>query len=322
MRFRISWLAAAAAITATAAPAAAQQQATQEGGYSILAGTIGDMTYTEYEAAVRRGAVALWGLGVIEEHGPHLPLATDIYGPYLQTRLARESLERRGIPALVVPVFYWGVNRVTGSFPGSIDVRPEVMIELMIDVFRSLKRDGIQTVFCVSGHGDAAHNRAIFEGVRRGAAATGIRAYFVTNRMMAERIGLPLDDPHLVLSASGPGAGGPPPAGAQAAPARPPQPDVHAGAGETSSMLGNFPEVVRDELISTLPPTNLTQEDLAEWRRGYDHARRITPQGYLGAPADANAERGRTGAQRSGEALADAIAATLRSQAGAARGSR
>ena len=298
-------LAASVGLTALSATAFAQQPVTAEGGYSVFTGTIADMTHTEYAAAVGRGAVALWGLGVIEAHGPHLPLGTDVYGPYLNTRLAREALERRGIPALVVPVFYWGVNRVTGAFPGSIDVRPEIMIEVMADVFRSLKRDGISTVFCVSGHGDAAHNRAIFEGVKRGAAAAGMRVYFVTNRMMAERIGLPLDDRHLVLTADPPAPATPP--------ATRPQPDVHAGAGETSSMLGNFPAVVRADAIAALPPTNLTPEQLATWRRGGEHALQVTPNGYLGAPADANAERGRADATRSAAALADAIAKTVAS---------
>ena len=40
------------------------------GGYSIFDETMADMTWPEVEAAARAGAVALWGLGVIEErHG-------------------------------------------------------------------------------------------------------------------------------------------------------------------------------------------------------------------------------------------------------------
>jgi len=303
MKRTILALSTAIGMAALSTTVHAQQPATAENGYSIFAGTIADMTHTEYANAVKRGAVALWGLGVIEAHGPHLPLGTDVYGPYLNTRQAREALERRGIPALVVPVFYWGVNRVTSAFPGSIDVRPEIMIDVMVDVFRSLKRDGIGTIFCVSGHGDAAHNRAIFDGVKRGAAAADMRVYFVTNRMMAERIGLPLDDRHLVLTADPPAPATPP--------TTRPQPDVHAGVGETSSMLGNFPAVVRADAIAALPPTNLTPEQLATWRRGGEHALQVTPHGYLGAPADASAERGRTDATRSSAALADAIAKTV-----------
>ena len=57
---------------------------------------------------------------------------------------------------VIVPPYYWGVNHVTGSFPGSIDIRPEVMTELMTDVFRSLAKAGFRQVFCITGHYDAA----------------------------------------------------------------------------------------------------------------------------------------------------------------------
>lgn len=48
------------------------------GDYSVFHDAMADMTYPEIERAARNGAVALWGLGVIEQHGPHLPLATDV----------------------------------------------------------------------------------------------------------------------------------------------------------------------------------------------------------------------------------------------------
>ena len=62
--------------------------------------------------------------------------------------LLKARLARAGIQAVIVPPYYWGVNRVTGDFAGSIDIRPEVMIELMLDVFRSLKRAGFREGYC------------------------------------------------------------------------------------------------------------------------------------------------------------------------------
>src|SRR5215475_4693807 len=60
------------------------------GGYSIFAGTSADMTYTAYASAIKDGAVGLWALGVIEEHGPHLPLASDVYVPTAVPNLVHE----------------------------------------------------------------------------------------------------------------------------------------------------------------------------------------------------------------------------------------
>jgi creatinine amidohydrolase len=268
--------------------------------YSIFAGTMADMTYTELEAATRAGAVALWGLGVIEEHGPHLPLGTDVYVPTATLHLVQAKLQTvNKISSVIVPAYYWGVNQVTGSFAGSIDIRPEIMVEVMIDVFKSLKKAGFNDVFCLSGHGDAAHNRALFEGVKRGAAAASIRVHLVVAPAMAARLGLDANDPHLLLTADT----SPRPTG--------PYADVHAGGPETSMMWGSYPRVVRDGLISGLKPTNLGPKDLQEWRKGYEHARRKTPDGYLGAPAEANPETGRKLIEANAAGVADAIAARM-----------
>src|SRR5262245_40055624 len=109
--------------------------------YSIFQDTIADMTFQEVAGAAADRAVGLWGLGVIEQHGPHLPLGTDVYMPSELLRRVRKRLAERGIASVIMPPFYWGVNQVSGSFPGTFVVRPEVMIELVVDVIKSLKKD-------------------------------------------------------------------------------------------------------------------------------------------------------------------------------------
>ena len=265
------------------------------GGYSIFRETIADMTYPELERAIGEGAVALWGLGVIEQHGPHLPLGTDAYIPYARLRRVRTLLADRGVNAVVIPPFYWGVNHVTGAFTGSIHVRPEIMVEFMLDVFRSLAKDGFRRAFFVTGQGDALHNRALEEGVRRGRAETTLETFFVLPAALAERLGVPADAPHLIRTPS------PPPPGRYM--------DVHAGNWETSLMWGLFPGTVRAGVVPTLKPTNLGPEDLAEWRKGGDHAKRKTPLGYLGDPAAADPGRGLEAFERDARATAEAIAA-------------
>jgi len=72
-------------------------------------------------------------------------------------------------------------------------------------------------------------------------------------------------------------------------------------------MLALNPEVVHADRIADLAPTNLSEDDLTEWRKGHDHARRVTPDGYLGDPASASAERGASDIVRDARAIADAI---------------
>jgi creatinine amidohydrolase len=267
------------------------------GGYSIFHETMADMTWPEVDEAARAGAVVLWGLGVIEEHGPHLPLGTDVYLPYAALKLARRRLAERGVRALLAPPFYWGINNVTGSFPGSFTVRPDTMLALMLDVFQSLRKDGFERVFCLSGQGDALHNQTMAEAIRRGRVETGVRAYFVVSNQWAERLRFDPADPQFLIYPQSL-----PPAKFM---------DVHAGNAETSMVWGWYPDVVRGDVVKTLRATDLGADDLAEWRRGWSNARQKTPLGYLGDPAAADPQRGRMIIEAQAALVADAIAAKL-----------
>jgi creatinine amidohydrolase len=206
-----------------------------------------DMTFPEVERAAKAGAIALWALGVIEQHGPHLPLATDVYVPSAVLQRARRLLSQRGIESVIVPPFYWGVNHVTGRFTGSFVVRP---------------------------------------------------ARMVVSQTALDRLGFDPADPHLAIT---PGAR---PAGSKYI-------DVHAGDWETSLVWAICPEVVRHDVLPRLAPTNFGPPDLAEWRKGDEHALRATPLGYLGNPAAASRERGEALLEQEAEAVATAIGAAL-----------
>lgn len=64
-------------------------------GYSIFDETMVDMTWTDIEKVVQEGAIALLPTGVIEEHGPHMGLAVDIYIAYLLCKLTEGSWKPR-----------------------------------------------------------------------------------------------------------------------------------------------------------------------------------------------------------------------------------
>lgn len=247
---------------------------------SIFTDTLAEMTSQDIEKASREGAIVLWTLGVIEEHGPHLPTGTDIYLPTARLRRVRTLLSEHGIPSVILPAYYWGVNHVTSSFPSSIEVRPEIMTELMVDVLKSLKKGGFKSVFCASGHNDALHNQTIYEGIKKGRESSQIDASFLVDSMVARRLKFKSTDPKVTIySASHEGT--------------PPRfLDVHAGSFETSMMMATEPGLVRTDVMRSLRSTDLGPEDLAEWRKGHEHARKKTPLGYFGDPASADAEVG------------------------------
>jgi creatinine amidohydrolase len=267
-------------------------------GYSIFHETMADMTFPELVQAAADGAVVLWGLGVIEQHGPHLPLATDVYMPSALLRQVRHLLRAKGVNSVIMPPFYWGVNHVTGMFPGSFEVRPQIMIELMVDLIKSLKKDNFSTLFCVSGHGDALHNHTLLEGLRRGADESGVKGYFVGAPAFFARLGFDRANPGLLPTAA-------------EVETRSAYFDVHAGAVETSPMWAIYPDLVRTEILPTLKSTDFGAADMAEWRKGRGEAIRKTPAGYLGDPAASDPEMGARIMAEHAALVADAIAASL-----------
>jgi creatinine amidohydrolase len=267
-------------------------------GYSIFHETMADMTFPDLVRAAADRAVVLWGLGVIEQHGPHLPLATDVYMPVALLRQVRHLLRAKGVNSVIMPPFYWGVNHVTGMFPGSFEVRPQLMIELMVDLIKSLKKDSFSTLFCVSGHGDALHNRTLLDGLRRGTDESGVKGYFVGDPAFFQRLGVDLADPCLLPTAA-------------EVERHSAYFDVHAGAFETSPMWAIYPDLVRTEILPTLKSTDFGPADMAEWRKGRGEALRKTPAGYLGDPAASDPEMGARIMAEHAALVANAIASKM-----------
>jgi creatinine amidohydrolase len=72
-------------------------------------------------------------------------------------------------------------------------------------------------------------------------------------------------------------------------------------------MMATEPNLVRVDVMRSLKSTDLGPEDLAEWRKGHEHAKRKTPLGYFGDPASADAELGMRIQEVESVAMAEAI---------------
>ncbi|MEQ1515193.1 MAG: creatininase family protein [Usitatibacteraceae bacterium] len=264
----------------------------------ILEGTIAEMTWPELEKAANEGAVVLWAIGAIEEHGRHLPLATDVYVPQTLVREIQRSLTKTGIKSVILPPNYWGVNAVTDAFPGSLKISPETMSALLNDVASSIGDAGFSNIFMITGHYDAAHNRAIVAGAKAANAAQKARVTFVAPRSLAARLAITPEKDGIVIADL--------PAPSSDTPI-----DLHAGEDETSKMLAIDSRLVAHDVMQRAVPTQLTPSDLAQWRRGGAGARQITPDGHLGAPAKATAAKGQNKLEAEATAYTAAILSSL-----------
>jgi creatinine amidohydrolase len=245
---------------------------------ALLNDTMADMTAFQIADAARRGAGVLLPIGVMEAHGPHLPTGTDAYIATQLCRLTRSYAAAAGRELIIAPPYYWGINHVLGEFVGSFNIRPETAKLLLIDVIDSLRANAFTDILLVSHHGDFAHNVMIREVLEdmHARGHTGVRWLYAASRWkMIRRLGMTGAEPIWVRWDFKPelerfrvtGTLG-----------------VHADEYETAAMVRYFPDTVDYEALKNLAPTQLTMDDLQSWRAGGEAARRLTPDGYFGAP--------------------------------------
>ena len=90
-------------------------------------------------------------LGAVEQHGPHLPLDTDVR---IAVALA-ERLVAQSPGALLAPALAYGASGEHGCFPGTLSIGTEVTRSVLVELARSARSTFRRTVF-VSGHGGNA----------------------------------------------------------------------------------------------------------------------------------------------------------------------
>jgi len=108
-----------------------------------------DMSIASFEETVEQcGGVCILPIGVMEAHGPHLPLGTDVL---IAHRLACAAADIE--PALVFPFYPWGMNVETKAWPGGIVLELQTTLDLLTNVCSEISRNGCKKIILLSGHG-------------------------------------------------------------------------------------------------------------------------------------------------------------------------
>jgi creatinine amidohydrolase len=105
------------------------------------------LTWSEIRDAAGGSPVVLVPIACVETQGPWTPVGMEYL---LADRLARDAAARTG--ALALPPLPFGNSDSFMKIPGTIFVRPEVLIGLYYDVFRSVVRSGFERILCLSYH--------------------------------------------------------------------------------------------------------------------------------------------------------------------------
>ncbi|MBP2655654.1 MAG: Creatininase [Firmicutes bacterium] len=111
-----------------------------------------DLTADQFaQAAKDTGGTCIFPLGVIEKHGSHLPLGTDMM---IGRKIAEEAVKSE--PAVVFPYYYFGQINEARHTPGTIAIKPELEYALLDEVFKEIARNGFKKIVILSSHGGNA----------------------------------------------------------------------------------------------------------------------------------------------------------------------
>lgn len=248
---------------------------------AFLENTMLGMTWEEIEAAAKAEAVVFLPVGVVEAHGPHLPLGTDIYCALNQALEIEKQWERKGIPCVIAPPFYWGgTQAMTRQFPGTFTASLESIVAEMTDILQSLDRFGFLKAVLFNAHGDGLQKNAMIKVITECNAKLKMQTYWPVYEDDITMEGFTGKEDFLALI---------PPFAFERAFQIEQFPrdefDIHAGAFETAMMLEIMPELVRTEKLEELKPTFLIGEQRRLWNEGEPENKYLIPGGYVGDPA-------------------------------------
>jgi len=171
-----------------------------------------ELSAAEFKDAIARSqGTCLLPFGIMEKHGPHLPLGNDLLNVrYVALNAAQQEY------AVVFPAYYFGQIAEAKQQPGTVAYSRRLQLELLQETTDEMARNGCKKVIIVNGHG----------------GNNSLLPYFAQTQ---------LDAPHdyvvyvAAIGRSGPG---------EPKHKSPRETDMHAGESETSVSLIARPDLV------------------------------------------------------------------------------
>jgi creatinine amidohydrolase len=173
-----------------------------------------ELTAGDFRTAIQQAsATCLLPFGILEKHGPHLPLGTDL----LDVRSVSLAAAQREY-TLVFPEYYFGQIFEARHEPGTVAYSSHLQLELLQETTDEMARNGCKKIIIVNGHGGNENLLPFFAQTQ-------------------------LEKPHDYVVYVLPVLGAPPGGPAKKSSG----PDMHAGESETSKMLVTHPDLVHME---------------------------------------------------------------------------
>ena len=172
-----------------------------------------ELTAADFREGIHRSqGVCLLPFGILEKHGPHLPLGTDL----LDVRYAALHAAEREY-AVVFPEYYFGQIAEARHEPGTVAYSRGLQLALLQETTDEMARNGCKKIIIVNGHGGNEY----------------LLPYFAQSQ---------LDKPHDYVVYVQWGREEP-----KGGPEKKDHVDMHAGETETSSMMIARPDLVHQD---------------------------------------------------------------------------
>ncbi len=195
-----------------------------------------DIHWPEIAPAEAARWIAVLPLAATEQHGPHLPLETDVLIGEAYLARVRELLPAK-IPATFLPIQPVGISTEHTDYPGTQTLPTEVALREWMALGESVARAGVRKLVMVTSHGgNSAAMTLVAQDLR---ARHGMLA--VTTSWF--RFGVP--DGLFAAEELRHG--------------------IHGGAVETSIMLARYPQTVRKQAIADFRPASIAIEKEFRW---------------------------------------------------------
>ncbi len=108
-----------------------------------------ELTAPDFVKAVSQsGKVCIIPMGIIEKHGPHMPLGTDLIDARAQVLNAVKEEY-----AVVFPEYYVGQINEARHQPGVIAYSPDLIWKMLQETCNEISRNGFEKIILVNGHG-------------------------------------------------------------------------------------------------------------------------------------------------------------------------
>ena len=247
-----------------------------------------EMSWVELAALDKDYAFVLLPLSPVEEHGPHLPLGTDIFGAHEIAQLAADNVRAKDstLQAIMAPDLPLGCSSITADFPGTISLRGTTLYNLLVDFCSGLAESGFKYIIIVNHHLDPVHLKAILEAIETVGDRFGVNIIETAGRIIYS--GMVLQEvthgEQLGLSM---------------------KMEIHADIRETSFIQYSYPHLIKQN-PQELPAVHI---DVGEGiKRGLTTFKAMgAAQGYIGTPSFASAALGKIHLEEQAQVIADMI---------------